>query len=553
MNIDSVEEVQIRSTMSLSQPNSPISPVTRSAHTPSGRLLKCPECGYTMPGESLAPILPSSRFEELSSCNDPLVDSERAALEAVVREGRASLSSLSQHIVAVRETLRILLKDQARTVKHIREVKRLLSPVRRLPADVLIEIFTACLPEDPDLPDDTDSLDAQLAPWVLSQVCASWRQTALASTGLWANIRLRMDLYTNHMESVFRLGTVLDRAGERLLRVYIQGRKDFSDHPVFVLILSTSARWKSLDVAAPLHSFHSFNSISHHFPLLETLRIKVSSFHRSDIQPEFTCVVHGFRQAPRLRDLSVTQKLVSDMPFFPRLFALPLETISELHIESTASDVVSFLRSDTAKHLVSLIITSVDSKRHGLPQQIEIPVIRHDCLQRLCLVNSAAGLSRLQLPALRSLELFLFKRAILPTISEDTAPALTELIVWYGHEVDGRAMADILRWTPKLISLVFHFSPAFSTDTLFIALGKSQEGVFELVPHLKTMSFESARLKFSDHGRIVTDMIEARRAKPSGEGQATLKEVHLGDDLGESARWENLRQEGLIVHFNSRV
>ncbi len=541
--------------MSLSQSNSPISPVMRSAHMPPGSLLKCPECGYTMPGESFGPILPSPRFEELSSCNDPPVDSERAALEAVVREGKAKLASLRQRIATVRKMLQILFKEQTRTVKHITDAKILLSPIRRLPADVLIEIFTACLPEDPDLPDDTDSLDTQLqvAPWVLSQVCSSWRQTALTWTGLWANIRLKMDLYTNHMESVFRLGIVLDRAGEHRLRVFIHGQKDFSDHPVFEMIMSTSARWESLDVSAPLRSFRSFNSISHHLPLLETLWIRVSSFHRSDLRPESTCVIHGFRQAPRLRDLSVTQKLVSDIPFFTGLFDLPLETISELHIESTASDVVSFLRSDTAKHLITLGITSIHSKRHGLPQQIEIPVIRHDCLQRLYLANSAAGLSGLQLPALRSLDLFLFKKAILPTISKDTAPALTELKVWYGHEIDGCAMADILRWTPKLISLVFILSPAFSTDTLFIALGRSRKGVFELVPHLKTMDFKSTRLKFLDHGRIVTDMVEARRAKPSGEGQAALKEVHLKNDFGESVRWEKLRQEGLIVHFVARV
>ncbi|PBK90392.1 hypothetical protein ARMGADRAFT_995277, partial [Armillaria gallica] len=176
--------------MSLSQIDSPIPPVTRSVHTPTGSLLKCPECGYSIPGESLAPILPSSRFEELSSCNDPPVDLERTALEAVVREGKANLASLRQRIAAVRKTLKILFKEQTRTVKHITDAKILLSPIRRLPADVLIEIFTACLPEDPDLPDDTDSLDTQLqvAPWVLSQVCASWRQTALTWTGLWANI-----------------------------------------------------------------------------------------------------------------------------------------------------------------------------------------------------------------------------------------------------------------------------------------------------------------------------------------------------------------------------
>ncbi|PBK59199.1 hypothetical protein ARMSODRAFT_806819 [Armillaria solidipes] len=534
------ERVRIRSTMALSQPDSPISPVMHSAVS----LLKCPECGYAMPGESLATTLPSSRFEELSSRNDPPVDSERTALEAVVREGEANLSSLPQRIAAVRETLKILLKEQARTVKHITDAKSLLNPVSRLPGDVLIEIFTACLPEYTE-----DSLNAKTAPWVLSQVCASWRQTALASAGLWAKVHLKMDLYANHMESVFRLGTVLDRAGKHLLRVSIQGRKDFSHHPVFAMILPTSARWKSLDVAASLRSFRLFNSISHCLPLLEILKLKVSGFHRSDIRPDSTSV-YGFRQAPRLRELSVTQQLVSDTPFFSNLFALPLEKISELYLISTTSDVVSLLRSNGAKHLVTFVITLVDSEDRALPQRIEIPVIRQVGLQNLALIGSAVWLlSRLRLPALQRLNLFLSEGPVIPVISEHTAPALTELTINSDDYIHGRALTNMLQWTPNLSAMILEI--IIKDDTLFTALGRSRDGGFELVPHLKIFSLEGTRLEFLDHGHVITDMVESRRTIPSGEGQAALKIVCLKDDLGDSERWEKLRQGGLIVRYGA--
>ncbi|KAK0488204.1 hypothetical protein EDD18DRAFT_1021831, partial [Armillaria luteobubalina] len=112
--------------------------------------------------------------------NDSPVDSEHMALEAIVCKGETNLSSLPQRIAMVRETLKILLNEQAHTIKHIMDAKSLLNPICRLPGNVLIEIFTACLPECME-----DSLNANRAPWVLSQVCASWRQTALSSTGLW--------------------------------------------------------------------------------------------------------------------------------------------------------------------------------------------------------------------------------------------------------------------------------------------------------------------------------------------------------------------------------
>ncbi|PBK76427.1 hypothetical protein ARMSODRAFT_1078560 [Armillaria solidipes] len=503
--------------MSLSQSKAPITPVMARSRTLSGSLSRCPECGYVPPEKSIAPTLPSLRFEELSSSNDAPLDSERTALETAVREGEANLSSLPRRIAVVRETLKILLQEQTRTVKHITDAKVLLNPVRRLPADVLIDIFTACLPKH------TDSLDAKSAPWVLSQVCAFWRQTALASTGLWAHIHLKMDLYANHTLCVFRLGTVLHRAGMHALEVNIMGRQDFSHHPVFAMILPTSVRWTFLDVVAPLHSFRLFNSISHQLPLLETLSIKVSSAHRSDIKLESNFVVYGFCQAPRLRELSLTQRLTSDMSFFPRLFAVPLETISCLYLVSTTSDVVSLLQSSRAKHMITIVITLVESERHVLPQQIEIPVIRHACLRNLYLADSAVGLlSRLRLPALQILLLSISKGSTLPTISEHTVPSLADLTIKCSRSV-GRALANMLQWTPNLREMTLE--TALKSDALFIALGRSRDGILELVPHLETISLEGTALEFSDADRVIEDMVEARHVIAPGERQAALKEV----------------------------
>ncbi len=506
--------------MSLSQSKSPITPVTAGARTLSGSLSRCPECGYAPPEKSIPPTLPSSRFEELSSCNDAPLDSERTALETVVREGKANLSSLPRRIAAVRETLRILLQEQTRTVKHITNAKVLLNPVRRLPADVLIDIFAACLPKRTDY---TDSLDAKSAPWVLSQVSAFWRQTALASTELWSRIHLKVDLYANHALCVFRLGTVLHRAGMHPLEVNIQGRQDFSHHPVLAMTLPTSVRWTSLGVIAPLNSFRLFNGISHQLPLLETLNIKVSSANRSDMKLESKFVVYGLCKAPRLRELSLTQRLTSDMSFFPRLFAVPLETISFLILVSTPSDVVSLLQSNRAKHMITAFITLVESERHVLPQQIEIPVIRHACLRILLLEDSAAGLlSRLRLPALQRLILLIPNKPILPTISEHTVPNLTELTIDCSRSI-GRALANMLQWTPNLKEMTLE--TVLKSDAFFIALGRSRDGVLELVPNLETISLEGTTLEFPGADRVIKDMVEARRVIAPGARRAALKEV----------------------------
>ncbi|KAK0233987.1 hypothetical protein IW262DRAFT_126253 [Armillaria fumosa] len=508
--------------MPLSQPKPSITPVMARPCTLSGSLLRCPECGYMLLEKSIAPTLPSSRFEELSLCNDAPLDSERRTLENVVREGKASLSSLPRRIAVVRGTLNFLLQELTRVVKHITDAKVLLNPVRRLSSNVLIAIFTACLPDHMDY---LDSLDAKSVPWVLSQVCAFWRQTALASTELWSHIHLKVDLYANHTLCVFRLGTVLHRAGMYPLVVNIKGRQDFSHHPVLAMMLPTSVRWTCLRVTAPLHSLRLFDGISHQLPLLETLYIKVLSARRSALCLESKSVVHGFCKAPHLRELSLVQRLKSEASFFPRLFSLPLETISWLYLVSTTSDVISFLQSDRAKHIITIVVTLVESERHVVPKQIEIPVIRRACLRNLSLIDSAAGLlSRLQLPALqRLLVLSTSQTPILPNISEHTVPTLTELTIRTSCPVDGHALANMLQWTPNLREMILE--TVLKSDVLFIALGRSRDGVLELVPRLETISLKGTTLEFSDADGVIEDMVEARCAIAPGERRAALKEV----------------------------
>ncbi len=108
------------------------------------------------------------------------------------------------------------------------------------------------------------------------------------------------------------------------------------------------------------------------------------------------------------------------------------------------------------------------------------------CLQVLCLTDSAAGLlSRLRLPALQYLMLLFHERAILPPISEETTPALTELALLSllsDDVVDGRALADILKWTPNLTSMTFlgkgHLNDQYSLHRPW----KIQRGRFRVGP-----------------------------------------------------------------------
>ncbi|KAJ7753818.1 hypothetical protein B0H16DRAFT_1544045 [Mycena metata] len=61
----------------------------------------------------------------------------------------------------------------------------LLTPVRRLPRDIIQEIFIACLPEDRNC-----VMSALEAPVLLGQVCSSWRTISLSTPRLWARLHI---------------------------------------------------------------------------------------------------------------------------------------------------------------------------------------------------------------------------------------------------------------------------------------------------------------------------------------------------------------------------
>ncbi|KAJ7892808.1 hypothetical protein B0H14DRAFT_2685809, partial [Mycena olivaceomarginata] len=76
-------------------------------------------------------------------------------------------------------TLRTADQIQAYIGSH----KALISHPRRLPVDILREIFVACLPVDRNA-----VMSAQEAPLLLGRICSTWRSIVLTTPRLWASL-----------------------------------------------------------------------------------------------------------------------------------------------------------------------------------------------------------------------------------------------------------------------------------------------------------------------------------------------------------------------------
>ncbi|KAJ7107751.1 hypothetical protein C8R44DRAFT_680533, partial [Mycena epipterygia] len=91
----------------------------------------------------------------------------------------ARLDNLITQLSAQREQL------QAYVNAH----KALISYARRMPHDIVQEIFLACLPDDADAKRGCP----QEAPQLLCRICSGWRAIALSTPQLWTSLHLSVE------------------------------------------------------------------------------------------------------------------------------------------------------------------------------------------------------------------------------------------------------------------------------------------------------------------------------------------------------------------------
>lgn len=99
-----------------------------------------------------------------------------------------TLDRLNADIEAHKAALLQLASKREATTIAIEDQKSVLSPIRRVPVEVLVEIFLRCLPDDHFVKPSTQS-----APLLLTQICQNWRHLSLSIGRLWASISVEIN------------------------------------------------------------------------------------------------------------------------------------------------------------------------------------------------------------------------------------------------------------------------------------------------------------------------------------------------------------------------
>ncbi|KAJ7272082.1 hypothetical protein B0H12DRAFT_973195, partial [Mycena haematopus] len=112
-------------------------------------------------------------------------DEEVLEIKALLVEPTLRLKGLDDEITKLQEAIDKLAEERGRIGAYVKAHKALLSPVRRLPLDIIQELFVACLPTHRNC-----VMSASEAPVLLGRICSSWRAITLSTPRLWASLHV---------------------------------------------------------------------------------------------------------------------------------------------------------------------------------------------------------------------------------------------------------------------------------------------------------------------------------------------------------------------------
>ncbi|KAJ7625611.1 hypothetical protein FB45DRAFT_921859, partial [Roridomyces roridus] len=211
--------------------------------------------------------------------NEPPTESQIPSIRDFISRARSHKSLLDSKIAQVQSFLQELLSQRDEAENEIRKHEGALSPLRRMPQEILSLIFTSTF--------SRTLFSEQSAPWISSAVCSRWRLIALSPT-FWTTISDQ-----DHHFNLFTLSTQLDRSGDLPLTVTftceaLSLTADY-ESKVADLLAAHSARWETIFLDGPEAKLEvemesteppssSTLSIFSHAPRLAEAAINVSSW-----------------------------------------------------------------------------------------------------------------------------------------------------------------------------------------------------------------------------------------------------------------------------------
>ncbi|KAJ7360978.1 hypothetical protein DFH08DRAFT_732498 [Mycena albidolilacea] len=487
-----------------------------------------------------------SRFR---TTNDPPFEQEALEVRGIHDMTWRALHALEGQSPAVSAETR-QRRDSESLHQTIELCRSILSPLRRIPPEILAHIFLLSLPSISDTRNEPWDIYLERSPWVLTHVSRRWRAVALASPALWCRIIIRSTDISDDSEicSLPMLAAQLARSGKSPLEIIFDYEtfNDKSGGDVAQEALQTlarhSARWKILRITAS--QFMQLSSVRGWLPLLEHLSVwgrceETDDDGSSPPPPE----ISHFATAPRLRYVEVDDG-------FPA-FDLPWAQLTRYEARGLWSDHISALMHLKNAELCSFIIADEpDLEDTSGSHIVELPKLRQlqvSTEQYHQVIEKDGVWSKcLRVPGLKELAIPDGLLQDLPSLQQVSRFSLTKLHIVSGCPV-AEAFRPVLECNPEISELLVSMGYRRLLGRDLIALltpdGDPTPQRPGLLPKLETLVL---RHPPRIHEDAIGNMIALRW---SATPLRSVHAVEIGPVLTD--RLNRLEKEGLNVFVRS--
>ncbi|KAK0451308.1 uncharacterized protein EV420DRAFT_710951 [Desarmillaria tabescens] len=274
---------------------------------------KCPRCGFTEHHISW------SASDDLSSNRARIVDLLRSGESSLtvdlspVHESsqrlESRLSDLNSKLSELNAVVDRLHTERQNIQSDLDAQRSLMAPVRRIPADILLQIFELLSV------DEECNLDTANAPWVFGHVCCFWRTIVITSPVLWSTIRTHLNPLVHPRKISAALERHIELSSECPLHLDIDLYRNADSETirqVVTLIVRHSLRWETLKITLSASTLPMFSRVSGRLPRLRSLAVFVMNYYGDGaIVPE---PYSFFSVAPALTEAKIHCIPVFDLP-----------------------------------------------------------------------------------------------------------------------------------------------------------------------------------------------------------------------------------------------
>ncbi|KAF8972360.1 hypothetical protein BDZ97DRAFT_1913565 [Flammula alnicola] len=285
-------------------------------------------------------------------------DEEIAQIGELLSGPALTLANLKAAMERNKAEYKELFSQHEELTREIAEYRALISPVRRLPVDILQEIFCHCL-----VTEHNALMSHHDAPVLLARICSSWRSIAFSTPELWSSIHIpvpplsRSRFFHQHLDDeAYKTDTTnfvakrsaaarewLARSCACPLSISLHDADaslSYNTHcdALLASFMPFSSRWKSVSVTASAINLKPVaNLAAADVPLLESLTLTIINttppMHwLPDSSPNIiTWAKSAVIRAPHLRQISFI-RIFEEFATFPLNWA----KLTKLSLEGTS-------------------------------------------------------------------------------------------------------------------------------------------------------------------------------------------------------------------------